>query len=474
MANDQPFSVPFRVAGCLWAVALSAAPQGFAQSPTRPLPAWYDDAKLGIFVHWGVYSVPGWAPTTGELGRVDWQVWFRDNPYAEWYQNTLRIADSPTRRHHLATYGEDFAYHDFAAEFARASAGFDPAAWAELFERAGARYVVLTTKHHDGYTLWPSAVANPRAPRPDWRSARDLVGDLLGAVRARGLRMGLYYSGGLDWTFDQRPVRALADLASTAPQTEEYGRYVRAHYDELIERYRPDVLWNDISYPRTGGLADLLEGYWRAVPEGVVNDRFRAAHADFTTPEYRTLDGIAPRKWETCRGLGFSFGWNRNEGNEQVLSERALVHLLADVVSKNGNLLLNLGPMADGTIPALQRERVLALGAWLRRYGEAIYGTRPWLRFGGEADDGTPVRFTRRPGDETIYAIVLLAEGKLPRWLRVDELANVAGTAARVVGGEALTVREHAAGLTIELPRPPPHPLAYAIAITRPPVEPRG
>jgi alpha-L-fucosidase len=162
---------------------------------SRPLPDWFQDAKLGIFVHWGPYSVPAWAEPTGELGAVDEAIWFRHNPYAEWYANTIRIPDSPAREHHRRTYG-DAPYDDFLDAW-RAEA-FDPAGWARLFARAGARYVIPTTKHHDGVPLWDApgtATRNTvhRGPR------RDLVGAIAGAAREAGLRFGVYYSGGLDW-----------------------------------------------------------------------------------------------------------------------------------------------------------------------------------------------------------------------------------------------------------------------------------
>ena len=119
-------------------------------------PEWFQDAKLGIFIHWGLYSVPGWATPTGELGKVDRNVWFKNNPYAEWYLNTLKIEGSPTEEYHAKTYGTDFGYLDFIPIFNEQVKGWNPDEWAELFREVGARYVVLTSKHHDGFTLWPS------------------------------------------------------------------------------------------------------------------------------------------------------------------------------------------------------------------------------------------------------------------------------------------------------------------------------
>ena len=142
--------------------ALAAQPQTYQPNweslRKHQAPSWYNNAKLGIFVHWGLYSVPAWATPTGELGKVDWNKWFYENPYAEWYLNTLRLETSKTRAHHEKTYGKDFDYYRFAETFEKENAKWDPGAWAQLFRETEARYVVLTTKHHDGFTLWPSRV----------------------------------------------------------------------------------------------------------------------------------------------------------------------------------------------------------------------------------------------------------------------------------------------------------------------------
>jgi len=173
---------------------------------THTVPDWYSDAKLGIFIHWGLYSVPAWAPPSGELGKVDRNKWFYQNPYAEWYLNSLRLKDSPTYKHHIETYGAKFDYYDFATIFNKDTQQWKPSEWAKLFHGTGARYVVLTSKHHDGFRLWPSQVPNPKRPSDSITAKRDLVGELTAAVRAEGLKMGLYYSGGLDWTFEPKPI----------------------------------------------------------------------------------------------------------------------------------------------------------------------------------------------------------------------------------------------------------------------------
>jgi alpha-L-fucosidase len=371
----------------------------------HPLPAWYDDAKLGIFIHWGLYSVPGWAPVSHPDHDFANQDYILNNPYAEWYYNSMRIAGSPTQRYHYATYGADYNYYEFASTFDREIKKWDPDAWARVIKEAGAKYVVLTSKHHDGFTLWPSATPNPSLPSDRQHASRDLVGDLAAAVRKQGLHMGLYYSGGYDWTFVPGPIRVAGDYKTVKPQSEAYGKYVDAQVRELIHRYKPSLLWNDIDYPRSGHPLQLMAEYYDAVPDGVIDDRFGVAHSDFTTPEYESLAKINPKKWEECRGLGRSFGYNRAEGEAETIAPTVLIDLLVDVVSKNGNLLLDIGPEADGTIPPVQMERLQILGHWLAQNGDAIYGTRPWRRAEGQTSDGMPVRFTSKGSD--LYAILL-------------------------------------------------------------------
>lgn len=377
-------------------------------TPTWPsleahqVPAWFQDAKLGIFIHWGLYSVPAWATPSGELGKVSKDQWFAHNPYAEWYLNTLRITDSPTYKHHVETYGKDFDYYRFAETFNQQNKKWEPDQWAALFQKTGARYVVLTTKHHDGFRLWPSQVANPKVAREKLTAQRDLVGELTSAVRSHGMKMGVYYSGGLDWTFTSEPIRTMPDLMARVPQSVEYARYADAHWRELIERYQPCVMWNDISYPKAGQIPELFAEYYNTVPDGVINNRFGVKFADFTTPEYAKYDKIMQQKWEACRGLGFSFGYNQVEGPEQVIAPDKLVALFVDIVSNNGNLLLNIGPKPDGSISEIQLDRLHKLGDWLAVNGEGIFGSRPWNR-AKAASGETDVRFTQNNGSLYVF-----------------------------------------------------------------------
>ena len=369
----------------LLVVAFSASLAGQGYQPTwesidkRPTPSWFTEARFGIFIHWGAYSVPAYAPVIpGKLA------------YAEWYWNAMtRGRDDPkasgiqtgTWAYHQRMYGADFPYQDFAKQF-RAEL-FDPDHWADVFARSGARYVVLTSKHHEGFALWPSREASAIWGRP-WNAVeigpkRDLLGDLTAAVRRKGLRMGYYYSL-YEW---YNPVW-LADKP----------RYVREHvfpqFKDLVTRYRPSIIFSD-------GEWDLPSAEWRSPEllawlfnespvkdEVVINDRWgsdsRHKHGGYWTTEYTPGMSGMEHPWEESRGMGFSYGYNRAERLGHYRGGRELVIMLVDLVSRGGNLLLDIGPDADGTIPVVMEERLLQIGDWLKVNGEAIYGTRPWSR----------------------------------------------------------------------------------------------
>ncbi|MDX2358727.1 alpha-L-fucosidase [Dietzia sp. PP-33] len=419
---------------------------GWAQLAGRELPTWYDDVKLGVFIHWGPCSVPRWAPRVPDIQELirdgGPRRMLRENPYAEWYSNTMKIPGSPTAEHHARTYGPDYGYHRFAEQFTAEAETADVDQIAELAAASGAGYVVLTTKHHDGYTLWPSAHPHPRLG--SYGAGRDLVGAVDAAVRARGMRTGLYYSGGYDWPFNDATLTGPADMLLAMPDDPAYAVYAENHVRELIERYQPSILWNDIGWPAATDLAALFAAYYAAVPDGVVNDRWAqtdlprggateavlrglgrlaqlawkllpsgsreltfpaSPHHDFTTPEYASYEEIADKKWETVRGVGHSFAANRNEDPADIVTAHELVHLLVDVVSKNGNLLIGVGPLPDGSIPPEQQEPLRALGRWLHENGSAIRGSRPWDQPSATAGDGTPLRFTRTGDDLNVITL---------------------------------------------------------------------
>lgn len=404
----------------------------------HPLPQWFDDSKFGIFIHWGPYSVPGFAPK-GSIAKA-----FQENydramtaaPYAEWYWNAIKEPESPTAQFHREHYG-DQPYQAFRDRFLEGLADWDPAAWARSFRDAGAGYVVMVTKHHDGFCLWPTAFPSPF--EQDWSSQRDIVGELAAAVRAEGMRFGVYYSGGVDWTYSRGRVRTLLDYAASLPGG-AYPATAMAHLRELIDRYRPDILWNDIKWPTSlGDTFKLFADYYNRIPDGVVNDRWsnpaprdrwmkirplrwladqamkkaiaknpemvegfmpaRIPHSDFRTPEYRRFDKIQRRKWESTTGIGSSFGYNRAESDADYMSVDQLLFNLVDAVSKNGNMLLNVGPRGeDARIPDAQLARLAGIGEWLRKSGTAIYGARPWDIAEAVTADDIPVRFTQSDG----------------------------------------------------------------------------
>lgn len=360
--------------------------------------------------------------------------------------------------------------------------------------------MVLTTKHHDGFTLWPATLAHPAKGR--YHSERDLVGDLTGAVTAQGMRMGLYYSGGFDWPYNDAVLRDGVDLMLAVPVGEAYRAYAEGHVRELIDRYRPSVLWNDISWPGGGNLADLFASYYNAVPEGVINNRWRESNpdrnalatagirlagkavqrlwrvlpdsrktfsmpepawADFTTPEYAQFNKIVKKKWESTRGVGHSFGLKRNEPPEDILSATELIRSFCDIVSKNGNLLLGIGPDAQGVIPEAQQAPLRGLGAWLAVNGEAIYGTRPWMTAEGTTSEATAVRFTQGAG--AVYAMLVETPGVSRFHLRGIDASGV--TSVRMPGvDEPLTWSIDDEGrLDVEAPRALPVSAVHVLRI---------
>ena len=453
-------------------------------------PGWYHDAKFGIFIHWGPFSVPAYAPRGhGDIqeiiAREGYRSFFRNIPYSEWYINSIRLPGSPASEHHQRTYGRNASYADFVAEFKRSSAEWQPEPWVELFQDAGARYVVLVTKHMDGFLMWPSATAN--YANHGYHMDRDTVGGLTEAVRAAGMRMGVYYSSALDQSYTTLAMKDVVGLLSEGgPIDERYARYQLAHWRELIDRYQPSVLWGDIAYPPRTNLFELFAHYYNQVPDGVVNDRWgqlplwlhrfirttpgRAllnafagrilqagssgsapvAHYDFRTPEFTTMSETRREKWETCRGMGRGFGYNKEERDEDHIQLPDLIRLLVDIVSKNGNLLLNVGPMADGTIPHVQARLLRGVGEWLRTYGEAIYGTRPWERAEGTTTGGGDVRFTRSVERGTVYVLFMDATGAGPATIRNMRVAGTA-TARDLATNQPVALREEGDNLTVML-----------------------
>ncbi len=419
----------------------------WASLDSRPTPDWFADAKFGIFVHWGVYSVPSWAP----VGQKDVPFWAQ---YAEWYWYRTAIpADSisehaPFIQYHQQRYGDDVQYQDFAPQFTAEM--YQPDEWADLFKQAGARYVVLTSKHHEGFCLWPSAYSW------NWNSQtigahRDLAGDLSKAVKEAGLKMGFYYS--------------LYEWFNPLYQN-QIERYVDSHMlpqmKELVTTYEPDILWSD-------GEWEQADTTWRSqefltwlfnessVKDKIaVNDRWgkdsRLRHGGYYTTEYDELAGgnasvLDSHVWEECRGIGTSFGYNRNENLEDYASSEELVHKLIGTVAQGGNLLLNVGPTADGRIPVIMQQRLLDIGAWLATNGQAIYGSRKWQEASQAATDST-IHYTQKGKDLYVIGTQYPEKGK-----RIQIKGIGQPTSAQMLGVEDKVVYQTKANtLSLQLP----------------------
>jgi alpha-L-fucosidase len=381
----------------------------WASLDQRKAPGWFTDAKFGIFIHWGVYSVPAYRPVGKE----------RYSSYAEWYQVDEMNEPGPGRDFHDRVYGKDFQYRQFAPLF-RAEL-FNPDEWAGIFQNSGAKYVVLTAKHHDGFCLWPTKNEYSK----NWNTGetgpkRDLVGDLTTAVRKKGLKMGLYYSI-MEWETPPPSMVEKPYLPKEIIQKYQIpaDKYVDDHLipqlKELVTQYQPSVIFAD-------GAGHEISDYWKSQSfiawlyntspnkdEVLVNDRWgkdaHGTHGDFFSTEYSPADEKMSNShlWEESQGVGGSYGYNRAENLEDYKSSAQIVYLLIDKVSKGGNLLLNVGPSADGLIPVIMQQRLADVGRWLKVNGDAIYGTRAWAN--RPADTQTQTAFYTTKGND-LYVIV--------------------------------------------------------------------
>ena len=340
---------------------------------SRAYPQWFTDAKLGIFIHWGVYSVPSYGGAES---------------YAEWYLRGLQAGAQNRIDFMKKNYGEDFTYRDFAPLFKAEL--FDADEWAEIFSKSGAGYIVLVSKHHDGYCLWPSKYA------PSWNSVdvgpkRDLVGEISEAVRKKNIRFGLYYSLP-EWG---HPLHRWYDDPNDSIKT-YVDKHMIPQFKEVVEAYRPDLIFTDGEWFNTAEdwhARELISWYYNLVgPDAIVNDRWgHGADIGFKTPEYSSGGLDTDRPWAEVRGLGRSFGLNRNEKLSAYMTSEELIHLFVRTVAYGGGLIINVGPAADGKIPLLQQERIESLGKWLEINGEAIYGATQWKKSG----ENKPVRLER-------------------------------------------------------------------------------
>ena len=445
----------------------------WASLDQRPVPQWYKDAKFGIFIHWGVYSVPGWS-TKGQ--------------YAEWYQQGLNSGDTARINYHKKKFG-DLSYYQLADQFKAEL--YNPDEWAHLIERSGARYVVLTSKHHDGFANWPSK-ETAKAWTIPWNAAvtgphRDLLGDLFTAIRKTSVHPGMYYSL-YEW---YNPIWKKDRSAYVSG-------YMWPQMKDLIDTYRPEVFWTDGDWDGPDSLwksTAFLAWLYNESPvkdKIVTYDRWGAGirfhHGGVYTPEYQPNADFEGHYWEESRGMGFSYGYNREEDSWDYNSANSLVLQLIDKVSRGGNFLLDIGPDEHGKIPPIMEERLLQIGDWMRINGEAIYGTTRWriasqwgpgrqdytpgsssgdllLKLTVDPDPGYAVKecfFTYNPTHNDLYAILPKWPGSSPltadhsplTTFTIHDLPLTAGTHIELLETHE-TLAWHAAGKDIVISMPP-------------------
>ena len=449
---------------------------------TYEIPEWYKDAKLGIFIHWGVYSVPAFGN--------------------EWYPRNMYIKGGKEFKHHVETYGpqSEFGYKDFIPMFT--AANYDPAAWAQLFKKAGARYIVPVAEHHDGFPLYDCSLTEWDAV--DMGPKRDLIGDLAKAVRDEGMIFGLsthraehwwFFEGGREFDSDVQDPNYDGLYGPAMPKKTNPNRdYLDDWYArtaELVEKYQPQLVWFDwwieepafVSYLQKFGAFYYNKGLeWnkgvvinykhKSFPiEAAAYDIERGQLTEIRHPLWQTDTAVAKNSW----------GYTKNNDYKTVNS---LVDDFIDIVSKNGVLLLNIGPKPDGTIPQEDQDTLLGIGEWLNVNGDAIYDTRPWKVFGegptevvgGTFNDvkrkgftGKDVRFTTKDGK--LYAILLewpdKGTAKIKSLSKSSELCDKEIAGIKLLGSDKdVKWSQEESAMTVKLPKDKPCEHAFVLEIS--------
>ncbi|KAI0449924.1 glycoside hydrolase family 29 protein [Xylaria acuta] len=389
-------------------------------------PDWFNDNKFGIFIHWGVYAVTGWGNSTPHESYAEW-FW--------WYSTHHPQADpSDFYDYRLRTYGPDWAYDDTFSYFTASQ--FDPKDWVDLFADAGAQYFVITSKHHDGFALFGTGETSNRSSL-HYGPKRDLLRELFDAAATYQphLRRGTYFSLP-EWYnpdfgpygFDQLPAESVPGTNSWpgVPARNPYTGAIEPYtghvpVDDFIADvmlpqmnilaydYETDIMWCDIG--AANATAVFAAEWWTATRAAdrqvAINSRCGLAHAaDFDTPEYATFASAQARKWESNMGMDpYSYGYNAATPDEAYMNASTLVRTLVDVVAKNGNLLLDIGPRADGTIVQAEVDSLREAGRWIRSHGEAIFNTTYWFVQSEVIGEGLDVRFTQT--DSAFYVLFL-------------------------------------------------------------------
>lgn len=470
------------------------------------IPEWYADAKLGIFIHWGAYSVPAFG--------------------SEWYPRKMYDPSTKEHKHHVEKYGplSEFGYKDFLPMFKAEK--FDPKSWAELFKKSGARYVMPVAEHHDGHSLYDNSFT--RWDSTEIGPMRDVIAELKTEIKAQDMKFCVSSHRAFNWAYFFRMEGAdntnpefydlyspaqdylfpgktdqvfLPDHKHTWVSDELFRKDWLARTAELVDKYEPDVIWFDFGIGRDkNGTVESNDHYAlnqkfaayfynQAAKRGLdkeiaINYKWNAlsdgeAMLDI---ERGKLAGIRPDVWQTDTSISYnSWGYIENHKYKPV---NVIVDDLIDIVSKNGVLLLNIGPKADGTIPAKDREILLALGQWLETNGEGIYETRPWKSFGegpttseeGAHQEHTQkgyteedIRFTRSKDSETLFAFLMewpkgnvtiksLAAGNQKETRKIRRID--------LLGHGSVNFIQTKSGLSVELPTNQPTDYAHGLKIS--------
>ncbi|CAL8125240.1 unnamed protein product [Orchesella dallaii] len=408
----------------------------WASLDSRPLPAWYDQAKVGIFLHWGVFSVPSYG--------------------SAWFWHYLRQKSKGYVNFMKNNYRPGFSYPEFAPMFT--AEFYDPNQWADIFQKAGARYVVLTSKHHEGYALWPSSHGF------SWNSVevgsgRDLVGELEQAIRSKtNLRFGLYNSL-LEWYQSSYE----NDKANNWTTREFSEKKCIPTLKELVTKYKPDLLWSDGEWEapdKYWGSEEFLAWLYNDSPVKDIiatNDRWgtgtKGVHGGFFNFADKYNPGVlVPHKWENAMTVDrYAWTYRRNAKLQDFLKPEELISTLIKTVSCGGNILVNVGPTKEGTIAVIMEERLLQMGEWLGINGEAIYGSIPWTHQNDTLTKG--VWYTTNKSKSKVYAIATHWPGTKIVLGAINPVKNLSIQMLGAVGNLSW-VDNAGGGIKIAVPRP--------------------
>lgn len=403
---------------------------------------WWDDATFGMFIHWGLYAIPA-GEYNGKGGG------------AEWIMETHKIPIP--------------AYEKYAQQFNPQN--FDAKAWVQIAKNAGAKYIVITSKHHDGFSIWDSAITTY-----DIMDAtpfkRDILKELSEACKAEGIQFGLYHSI-LDWHQPDAKSKSYPHQNTEKPDFAKYREtYLKPQLAELIKKYNPTILWFDGEWmPEwTEEQGKDLYNYLRNLkPSLLINNRigkgrsgmqgmnaYENAAGDFGTPEQEILKTASGEYWESCMTLNKNWGYVKDDNNWK--SAQVLIDNLVDIAAKGGNYLLNVGPTADGLIPQPSIERLAEVGEWLKINKEAIYSTKG---LSTNYKEGEFIKFTQTKNEKNVYAIFNKADNNQ---IKISSVSPKKGSKIFLLGHKKPLTWKNSEGTTvIDLPESLPGKHAWTL-----------